>query len=148
MYNFIHGIENWKKHFKTLDQNAKKTIWIVVSLNNNQVLYLDDHKKWLELKSYIANNKLSISNIGLRYKSHEINQDTKDSDGVYVIRSILGQVGADTRQTYTIGVLHDNTVTKTVWYTPELIAQETYDDELNNCFKEALIYNVGEKAKA
>ena len=148
MYNFIFGLDQWKKTYKTLDQDAKKNVWIVAQLSNQTTVFLKEYSQWLQLKDYVESNKFNIVKIGLRYKSHQIEKEVDNADAVYVVRSILGQVGADTKQTYTIGLLDSEDVMKTVWFAPELVEQESYKDTLQNCFKEALIYNVTGQTKA
>lgn len=145
MFDFIEGFENWKKKYKSLATEDKRKIWIVVWLDSNKQFFLQEHSQWLRLKSILKN--ANIVKVGLRYKSHQVEVETKDAEGVYVVRSVLGQVGAEARQTYTIGKLKDEIVYKTVWFAPELVEQESYEDTLNNCFEEAIIYN-GEKTKA
>jgi len=50
-------------------------------------------------------------------------------------------VGASSRDYYTIGKLIKGVVHKSMWLTPEIIVDQTYEDELENCFEEAVIYN-------
>jgi hypothetical protein len=33
-----------------------------------------------------------------------------------------------------------------MWLTPELVEDNSYEDDLNNCFEEALIYQNGKKS--
>jgi hypothetical protein len=50
-------------------------------------------------------------------------------------------MGGTSRDCYTIGVINGDKAKKTMWLTPELIEDSSYEDDLNSCFEEALIYN-------
>ena len=117
-------------------------------LSNDLEIYLSDYSDWFELKIYCEENKLSIKKVGLQYRSHSIEVDTIDSDGVYLTRSIIGSFGQSTRQTFTIGMLHDDIVKKTIWVIPELIKELEDEDKIENCFEEALIYDYAKKREA
>jgi len=147
MFDFVSGFKNWNKVYKSLDTENKRKVWIVVWLDNGENLFLQEHSQWLKLKNYVESKNLKILKVGLRYRSHQIETETTEAEAVYIVRSIFGQVGSETRQTYTIGQLKDGVVYKTVWFAPELIEQESYEDTLENCFKEALIDNVKSEAK-
>lgn len=137
--SYIFGLENWQKRYATCD-NTKK-IWIVVETSDGITAYLEEYDQWLTFKSYCAKNNLSILSIGLQYKSNLIKTDTSKANAVYVIRSVKGQMGGVSRDCYTIGIAHGSKVHKTMWLTPELIEDSSYEDEIENCFEEALIHN-------
>jgi hypothetical protein len=141
MKNFITSYKDWLEEYK----KDKYNTWIRAILSNDLEIYLTDYSDWFELKTYCKENKLSIKKIGLQYRSHSIEVDTLDSDGVYLTRSIIGSFGQSTRQTFTIGMLHDDIVKKTIWVIPELIKELEDEDNIADCFEEALIYDYTEK---
>lgn len=141
MKNFITSYKDWLEEYK---KDRHKT-WIRVTLSNQLEIYLLDYSDWLDLKSYCESNNLSVHKIGLQYRSHSIEVDTEGSDGVYLIRSIIGSLGQSTRNTFTIGKLVDGKVKKTIWVVPELIQELEEEDNIENCFIEALIYSSDKK---
>jgi len=142
--SYIFGIENWRKAYAS--GNKHKNIWIVIETSDNNVVYLEQYDQWLTFKNYCSENKLNINSVGLQYKSNLVSTDTKNADAVYVIRSVKGQMGGVSRDCYTIGIINGNKAKKTMWLTPELIEDSSYEDDLNNCFEEALIYQNGKKS--
>ena len=57
----------------------------------------------------------------------------------------MGQIGARTKQYLTTGVLKKGTVYKQMWLIPELIVDKELEDDLSECFEQALIYNEEKK---
>jgi hypothetical protein len=137
---YVIGYDEWKKVFIS-DARYKHSIWIYTKLSNNQEVYLRDYDEWLSFGDYCKEHKVSINKIGLRYRSHQIEVDSSESEGVYVVRSVKGEFGASTKQCFTIGLLKGGIVDKTMWLTPELIEESKIKDKLEDCFAEGLIYN-------
>jgi hypothetical protein len=137
--SYIFGIDNWRKVYAS--GNNHKNIWIVIETSDNNIVYLEKYDQWLTFKNYCSENKLNINSVGLQYKSNLVSTDTKNADAVYVIRSVKGQMGGTSRDCYTIGIINGDKAKKTMWLTPELIEDSSYEDDLENCFTEALIYN-------
>jgi hypothetical protein len=144
MINFITSYKDWLEEYK----KDKYKTWIRAILSNDLEIYLIDYSDWFELKTYCKEKKLSVKKVGLQYRSHSIEVDTLDSDGVYLTRSIIGSFGQSTRQTFTIGMLHNDIVKKTIWVIPELIKELEDEDNIADCFEEALIYDYTEKREA
>lgn len=138
----IIGFENWQQYYLTA--NNSKNVWIFVQTHDDKDVYLEHYQDWLDFKDYCTQNKVTIKNIGLQYKSHLVKTYSGDADGVYVIRSVKGQMGGTSRDCHTIGIVYGNEVKKTMWLTPELLEDSSYVDTLENCFEEALIYNAKE----
>ena len=69
-----------------------------------------------------------------------IEEDVDGAEGVYLVRSVMGQIGGDSSNYYVIGRVVGDKVLKTSWLTPELIQEENFEDTLDNCFEEAIIY--------
>jgi len=142
MNKYIQGEEGWAAAYK---RGGRKRIWIYIRFSSGQEIYLSDYDQWRGLKPEVESSSLLIEEIGLRYRSHKITVDTKDTDGVYVVRSLQAQFGGDTVHFYTIGLLKDGKVAKTRWHTPSLVEESSEETTLDECFEEALIYH-GEKA--
>jgi hypothetical protein len=139
----ITSYEQWLIEYR----KDKYKVWIRATLSNNTECYLPDHKEWMQLKEHCAANKLSVIRVGLQYRSNSIEIDTSDTDGVYLVRSLIGMMGETSRQTITIGKLYGTTVKKTLWITPELIEEISTEDHIDECFKEALILNYDKETR-
>jgi len=137
--NYIIGADEWRKVYASGSNH--KTVWIVIEMSDGNTIYLDSYNKWLTLKTYCQDKKVKINSIGLQYKTNLIKTDTSDKDGVYLIRSVKGQMGGTSRDCFTIGVVNGTKVSKTMWLTPELVEDSSYEDDLDNCFIEAIIFN-------
>jgi hypothetical protein len=147
MTNLVFGFDNWQKIYSDLPREEKYNIWIYALLSNDQQVYVPDYKLWFDLKKYCAEKDLKINTIGLRYRSHQIEQKSDCAEGVYVVRSIKGEFGGVSKQCYTIGLLQDNVVNKTMWVTPELIEECTSIEQIEDCFEEAIIYQHDRQKK-
>lgn len=139
----ITSHDEWLKEYR----KDKYKVWVRATLSNGKEYYLPSHNEWIKLKSICEDQSLDINKIGLQYRSNFIEVDTTDSDGVYLIKSIIGVMGENSKQTITIGKLYGNIIKKTMWVTPELVAELTSEDNIEDCFKEALIFNYGKKTK-
>jgi hypothetical protein len=137
----IRSYEQWLIEYK----KDKHKIWIKAVLDDNSEFYLSDHKEWLNLKTYCDKENKCPTKVSLQYRSHSIEVDVAEDDGVYLVRSLIGMMGQDSKQTITIGKVRGNTVYKTMWVTPELLEDLKTEDPIEECFKEALILKNGNK---
>lgn len=143
MKQFIHTYSDWLTEYK----KNKTLTWFKVTLSDKLDYYFNQYEDWFDIKKICQSCKLNIISIGLQYKSNSCNIDTIDADGVYLIRSALGAIGEATKQTITIGKLHNSIVYKTMWVVPELVEQLNDQDKVENCFEEAIIYNDKQKTE-
>lgn len=141
MTNFITSYAVWIEEYKKNKYNT----WIRATLSNKEEIYLRDYSEWLILKNYCKDNKTSVDKIGLQYRSNSIEIDTTNTDGVYLTRSILATFGQNEVQTYTVGKVNQDKVKKTIWVTPELIQHLEEEDDIKQCFEEAIIYNYAKQ---
>jgi len=137
MNAFITSYKDWLEEYK----KDKQKTWIRAILSNGLEIYLVDYSEWLTLKGYCKENNLSIVKVGLQYRSHSIEIDTSNTDGVYLTRSIIGSFGSEARQTFTVGKLYGDIVKKTIWIIPELVQELEDESKVEDCFEEALIYD-------
>lgn len=119
----------------------KTAVWIRCKLTNGEEYNFDKHEQWRDLKERCESEKIYFSELCLQYKSHKESIDIDDSDGIYLIRSAMGQMGGETKNYFTVGTVNGDKVKKKMWLTPELIVDKEYEDEIENCFKEAIIYD-------
>jgi hypothetical protein len=137
MNNFITSYTDWLEEYK----KDKYNTWIRAILNDGKEIYLRNYNEWMDLKNYCKLHKLCINKIGLQYRSSSIEIDTSGTDAVYLIRSMLATFGKDEKHTYTVGKVYGNKVKKTIWIIPELIQHLEEEDNIEQCFEEAIIYN-------
>ena len=112
--------KKWLKKYRT----NKSAIWINVQLTNGEEFYYDEFEGWRELKAKCDDEGLFIQEFCLQFRSHKVTIDLEDAEAVYLIRSVMGQMGADTRQYYTTGILKDGIVHKKMWMIPELVVDK------------------------
>ena len=137
---YIVGHENWCKAYT--DDTNRDRIWIYILTSDGKELHLKEYDQWLTFQEHIDKNNLTIKKVGLRYRSHCITMDAKDSRAVYIVRSVKGEMHNVTKQCYTLGFLRNNDeVEKTMWLTPALIEELKTVDKLKDCFKEAFVYH-------
>jgi hypothetical protein len=137
MTTLITSHDLWLQEYR----KDKYKVWIRATLSSGIDYYLPDHQSWLKLKDICQKQKLKVNKVGLQYRSHYVEVDTADTDGVYLIRSIIGMMGENSRQSITIGRLYGTRLKKELWVTPELISELKDETDVEDCFKEALILN-------
>ena len=130
-----------KDKFLEAYRTNKNAIWIRCKLTNGEEFNFDKHEDWRDLKQRCESEKLYLSELYLQYRSHQEKIDIDDSDGIYIVKSVMGQMGGDTKHYFTTGKVLNDKVEKKMWITPELIVDKEYDDEIENCFEEAIIYD-------
>jgi hypothetical protein len=131
---------NKDKWLEAYRQN-KGAIWIKCTLSNDEFLFFDQFNGWKTIKQKCEKENLFLKKLSLQFRSHEVDIDTDNCDGVYLIRSVMGQFGSDTKNYYTTGKVVGNKVYKKMWLIPELIVEKEIEDDIEDCFSEAIIYN-------
>ncbi len=134
---FITSHQQWQEEYL----KDRRKVWIRASLSNGEEVYLPEHKDWVRLKQYCKESKTHVTLVKLQYKSHVVEVDTSKAEAAYVVRSLIGQWGTDSKHAYTVGKLKDGIVYKKMWLTPELLPEQPDEDPVEDCFEEALIYN-------
>lgn len=141
MTRYIFGLENWKKVYKHSSHEEKRNIWIEIKTSDGKEIFLKSYSDWLDFSKYIEEKNVNIDSLILRYKSNLIAVDTTGSSGVYLVKSVKGEFGGTTKQCFTVGVIKDSTVHKTMILTPELLEEQVYEDNIESCFEEAIVYH-------
>lgn len=133
--------DKWIDAYRT----NKSAVWIRCTLSNGEELFYDKFDGWKEVKAKCEKEKLFFNSLSLQFRSHKIDVDITDCDGIYLIRSVMGQIGSETRNYYTFGRIFDNKVKKQMWLVPELIIDKEFEEDVSDCFQEAIIYNETRK---
>lgn len=124
----------------------KQAIWIKIKLTSGKEIFFEDYRQWQAIKDVCEKTGAFIQNFHLQFRSHEVKIDITDADGIYFIRSVMGQMGGDTKHYYTVGVIRGDIVSKKMFIIPELVEEKSYEDDIESCFPEGIIYN-GQKKK-
>ena len=128
--------DKWLQRYRS----NKHAIWINIRLTNGEEFYYDEYEGWLSVKKKCDEKDLFVQEMSLQFRSHEVDIDLTDAEGIYLIRSAMGQFGGNTKNYFTTGILKQNKVYKKMWIVPELVVDKEIEDNLENCFEEALIY--------
>ena len=133
--------QEWLSRYRS----NKDAIWIKCKLTDDRQFYHDDFKGWLQIKDICDTDGVFVKELKLSFRSHEISVDLDDAEAVYLIKSVMGQIGADTKHYYTTGVLKEGIVYKQMWLIPELVIDKEFEENIEECFRQAVIYNDQEK---
>lgn len=119
----------------------KYKIWVKVTLSNNEERYFCNYTDWFKVKDYCINQNIDVKEIGLQYRSNYLGIDATDCDGVYLVQSLIGVMGEQSKHTYTVGKIVGDTIHKQVFMTPELVQDRTDKDPVDSCFAEGILYH-------
>ena len=136
---YIVGHENWCQAYT--DDDNRDRIWIYLKTSDGNEIHLQEYDHWLTIQDYIDKADIKILQAGLRYRSHLVKQDVSNSEAVYIIRSVKGDMNGPSKECYTIGTLNDGMVNKTMWFTPALVEEMKTVAKIEDCFEAALVYN-------
>lgn len=133
----LSSYDQWLTEYR----KDKYKIWVKITLSNSEERYFCNYEDWYKIKSYCKEALLNVDEIGLQYRSNYLGIDAKDCDGVYLVQSIIGLMGEESKKTYTVGKIRGDIVEKQVFLTPELIEDRTEKDSVSSCFEEGLLYH-------
>lgn len=136
----------WATWYRANKNALKNKVAVKVMTSDNKHFFFHDYYEWFIVKEHCNKNRVKIKDFHLNFRSNRCMIDVEDSDGFYFIRSALGQPGKETKLYFTIGVLRNGIVKKKMYLLPELLKEKEYEDELENCFDEAMIYYETKKA--
>lgn len=133
----LTSYDQWLEAYRS----DKYKIWIKITLSNNEERYFCDYQDWHQVKQYCVDNNIDVYEIGLQYRSNYLGVESKDCDGVYLVQSLVGVMGEESKKTYTVGKIIDGIVHKQIFMTPELIEDRTDKDPVSSCFEEGVLYH-------
>tara|TARA_Y100000004_G_C8942862_1_gene424901 strand:- start:317 stop:727 length:411 start_codon:yes stop_codon:yes gene_type:complete len=119
----------------------KQSTWIKVKTTDGREFYFTNYGVWAVVKQHCKDESSFIEEFFLQFRSHEVEIEVGDADGFYFVRSILGQMGGDSKNYFTVGIIKGDTVHKKMYIIPELVEEKSYEDDIESCFDEAIIYN-------
>lgn len=108
--------------------------WVVV-LSNGQTVYEDDDRPgleepsaWKRLKSYCQEEKVSIVEMWLQFRSNRVQVAPRGADGYFLVKSVFGVWGdRETFHAYMVGTLVDGKIQGSRWKVPELVSLESFE---------------------
>lgn len=118
----------------------KDATWIKVKTSDSLEFYSKDHRDWLAIKDHCDSKDVSVIELQLSFKSHNIEIDLENIDAIYLVKSVLGMMGGDTNHYITVGKLINDEMHKTQYRVPELTEERSEVVSLDECFKQAIIY--------
>jgi hypothetical protein len=131
------NLAEWKKALFS----DKSATWLIITLKNGEEHYIKNSDGWHLVKDVCETKNTFIDKLSLQFKSHRETVDVSNVDGLYFSKSVIGILGGESKQTYTIGKINDGVVHKSMWLIPELIVEKEYDDDESSCFAESIIYD-------
>lgn len=133
--------EKWLSQYR----KNKNAVWIRCKLTNGEEFNFDEFDGWKKIKEHCDKNQLFFLELYLQFRSNSKKIDLKNADGVYMIKSIKGQIGGVSTHYYTVGIINKDRVKKSMIMTPELVTEIEYEDSIENCFTETIIYDKTKK---
>lgn len=138
--NYIFGKKAFIAKYRSMpDEDRKKTIWIILHTSDGESIYLENYDQWLTIQDYCDKQKVKIDSIGLKWRTHLVETETSDTDGLYLVKTAKGVIGGPTRDYYTIGKIYGDKVQRTMWSTPDLLQDLSCEDKLANCIQKAVV---------
>lgn len=137
----VNNYNDWKKEYR----KDKSATWIRLVLSDASEYFFkattkEEYEDWYKIQEICLKGDLTIVTAKLQYRSNCVEHKiSKDSQGFYIIRSMIGVIGGDSIPTITFGEIKDNIVYKTSYSTPDLSIKDQWNDEAENCFPEAMV---------
>jgi hypothetical protein len=144
--NYIFGQNEFLKKYRSLHDDDRKRVWIILEMSNGDEIFLEEYDQWLTMEEYCRANNVKIDKVKLRYRSHTVEYPTKDCDGVYIVKTAKGMMGGQTVYCYSTGRVCGDKVYRTLWTTPALLEDYKFEDDLQSCIRKAVVI-YDEKAK-
>ena len=109
MNDFITSNDEWYKEY----QGDREKTWVVTEFSDNSKVYFSEHKDWLKIKALCKEKRLSITKLQLQFRSNVVDIEIGGVDAIYLIRSVKGLLGGDSKNYLTVGKVQSNNVKKT-----------------------------------
>ncbi len=115
-----------------------KTQW-VATLCDGTVVYKDDEREgqeipsaWIRLQKYCKENKKSIIDLHLRFRSNIIHALDKNSEGYFFANKIFQLIGGPAFNFFVVGTVKENKILTKTFKIPELIQVEESERNLED----------------
>lgn len=122
-------------------------IWTAV-LSDGTVVYQDDDRPdyeessaWLRLKQYVAENNLSVVNLGVKFRTNQIWLEPNKEGYFFCKVAGANWDGGPTYHFYNIGFIEDNVAHIKQYRLPELTIFQEFSRHLDNCTEQTVVIN-------
>jgi hypothetical protein len=134
--------EKWLSFYGS-DRSNTSRVFIKVMMRSGKHIFFSckDYARWYEIKSMVENDNDFVAELELQFRSNKIEIPVQNVDALYLVRSGMGSPGMATKLYITVGKLYEGKLTKYMYLYPELIMENEFEDSVENCFEEALIYD-------
>lgn len=132
------GNDLWLKHYRT----DKSAVWLKVTTTDGVQHFLNlskDRFGWVNLVKSCRDSGKFVSRLSLQFRSHEVELPLPECDGVYLMKSMLGN-SAMSSTCITYGLVVGDQVSKIMYKTPDLVLDKEYTDPIQDCFEDAILY--------
>ena len=139
--------QEFDNRYQANKNNFRRNTWVQCVLSDGRWAYISQDEDFRNIKKFCIDNKVFIEKISLKYKSHVVKFDIEGGDGVYIVKSVKGSIGAETVDCIVLGKIDGDKVYKKAYKSPELVEMYSDTDCVDDCFLEALIYNEKRQGK-
>lgn len=136
--SYIYGQKAFREMYRELSDEDRRFTCLILHLSDDQDLYLTELRDWTTIPSYCKERGITISSISLQHRSNNIDIDTSDVDGLYIVQTAKGMLGGDVQVYVTVGKVYGSVVKKDSYNTPALLIDNSCEDKVEDCIEEAL----------
>jgi len=131
-------MNDWLTNYRT----NKNAVWIKCRMCTGEWVYMDDLSEgWLDLVRRCNTEKIYIKRLSLQFRSHEVELNIQDADGIYLMKSVIGNMGGESYDCLTFGRVEGVVMKKQMWSIPDLLLNKSITDSVSECFQEAIVYD-------
>jgi len=141
------GKEAWQAKYRSLSEPERRKVWITLIPESGLTMYLQNFKDWPEAVLDLKKKNVRLKKIGLQFRSHTVECEVSESDGVYIAQTAKGSTGGATIHCFSLGFVKDNIVYRTLYTTPDLTPDLQLEDNIEEVIQEALLIYDKEKNK-
>ena len=139
------GHKAWQDKYKTLPEEDRRKVWILLFPESGPTMYLQEFKDWPDVVKYLKDKDIRLEKIGLQFRSHTVEHPVNKSDGVYIAQTAKGSTGGTTIHCFSLGYIKDCIVYRTLYTTPDLTPDLQLEDHIDEVIQEALLIYDKEK---
>jgi len=139
------GHKAWQDKYRSLPEPERRNTWILLFPDSGPTMYIQNFKDWPEVILDLKKQNVKLNKIGLQYRSHTVEHEVKNSDGVYIAQTVKGSTGGVTIHCFSLGFVKDNIVYRTLYTTPDLTPDLQLEDNVDEVIQEALLIYDKEK---
>lgn len=131
----------WQEFYAKDRSNTSRVFVKVMTRGGKHFFFsIQDYRIWYDVKKSAEDGDF-IKDLEIQFRSNRVVVDVDNCDAVYLVRSAMGSPGMATKCYITVGTLSGGKLTKRMYLWPELIMENEFEDSVENCFEEAMIYD-------